>query len=89
MALLDETSGIVFLVGFATGDVMWSVRVKQTIHGDKSQLIVVNATDTQGRVKTSTEWDELLARTGQAEDFWGEVVHEYLLIAGGGTLGRA
>jgi hypothetical protein len=88
---IEESCGIVFLVEFVMGGVEWSVRMKQSIHGDKTLLDVVNATEMgTGRVLSGKDWEDLLAQSGLTADFYDAVVHEYLFRLGkGGKVAKA
>lgn len=79
--ILDETTGLVLQVDFATGSTVWSVRVKQT---KDFHMAVLSATGSDGRKLMGCEWKTLLARVGQAEDFWAAVNLEFLLHTSGG-----
>jgi len=87
---IEESSGVVFLVEFTTGEVTWSVRVKQSFHDDKTLLDIINATEVgTEHVLTGKEWRELLDQAGLTADFYDTVIHDYLFRLGRGGVAEA
>jgi len=90
MDVLDEVGAIIFFVNHTLWGTTWKVRLKQCSQGDKSLLTILNATNPEtGHELTGAEWEKEIREEGTTDAFWSAVIHAFLVIAGGGHLGKA